>query len=77
MTAATIAVADDLLADGTVTVAGATREFGVGRTRLYDLMQAGTLPYSRAIGRRLIPRAALKRLIAAGMVGAETAAGGK
>jgi hypothetical protein len=64
-------VVDDLLAEGTVTVGGATREFGIGRTRLYDLMGSGELPYSQFGGRRLLPRVALRRLIAAGLVGAD------
>jgi excisionase family DNA binding protein len=63
--------AEELLADGAVTVAGATREFGIGRTRLYELMGDGTLPYSQVGTRRLIPRVALRRLLAANLHGVE------
>jgi excisionase family DNA binding protein len=59
----------DLLAEGAVTVKGAVREFGIGRSRLYEMMGRGELPYSQVGTRRLIPRVALRQLIAAGMVG--------
>jgi len=53
-------------------VSGATREYGIGRTRLYELMSSGKLPDSQAAGgRRLIPRIALRRLLAAGLVGVD------
>lgn len=55
----------DLFADGAVTVEGATKEFGITRTTLYALMKSGELPYSMPRGRRLIPRAALRALLAA------------
>ena len=61
--------ADELLAEGALTVSAAVAHFGIGRTRLYELMTAGDLPYSQVGGRRLIPRVALRRLIAANMVG--------
>ena len=60
---------EELLSEGTVTVAGATREFGLGRTRLYQWMGNGQLPYSQVGAKRLIPRVAIRRLIAAGLVG--------
>jgi hypothetical protein len=65
------ATADDLLSAGAVTIQGATREFGIGRSTLYELMNAGKLSYSTATGRRLIPRNAIKQLLADGMVGAD------
>ena len=61
--------ADELLAEGAVTVEGATREYGLGRTRLYEWMSRGELPYSQVGAKRLIPRVALRRLIAANLVG--------
>lgn len=61
---------DELLAEGSVTVEGATREFGLGRTRLYEFMGRGELPYSQIGAKRLIPRVALRRLIAANLVSA-------
>jgi hypothetical protein len=70
-TGAAVAPAEELLIDGSVTVAGATEEFGIGRTKLYELMGNGALPYSESTGRRLIPRRAIRRLLAAGMIGVE------
>lgn len=67
--------ASELLADGSVTVAGAKREFGLGRTRLYEWMGRGELPYSQVGAMRLIPRVALQRLIAAGLVGVDAGKG--
>lgn len=72
MTTAT--VIDELLAEGAVTVSQATTEFGLGRSRLYEWMQSGQIPYSQVGAKRLIPRRALKRLLAAGMVGVDMAA---
>jgi hypothetical protein len=63
----TLEEAEKLLVEGTVTVSGAVREFSIGRTALYQLMNAGELPYSDKTGRRLIPRLALRRLLASGM----------
>lgn len=60
---------DELMAEGSVTVEGATREFGLGRTRLYEFMGRGELPYSQVGAKRLIPRVALRRLIAASLIG--------
>jgi predicted DNA-binding transcriptional regulator AlpA len=71
MSTITAEQAEELLADGAVTVSGAVKEFGIGRTRLYELMSRGELPYSSKTGRRLIPRLALRRLIAGGMVGTD------
>lgn len=61
----------DIMAKGTVTVAGATREYGIGRSRLYDLMMDGKLAYSQLGSRRLIPRVAIENLIAAQLIGVE------
>jgi excisionase family DNA binding protein len=61
--------AAELLKDGAVTVAGATKEFGIGRTVLYELMNAGKLPWTQSGTRRLIPRVALRRHLATGMKG--------
>jgi hypothetical protein len=62
----------DLLVRGTVTVPGAVREFGISRSRLYELMTSGQLVYSQPLGsrRRLIPRLCLERIIRAGLIGA-------
>ena len=61
----------DLMADGTVTVQGAIREFGMSRSRLYEWMGDGRLPYTMTSGRRLIPRLAIKRLLANGLIGTD------
>lgn len=53
----------DLYADGTVTISGAVREFGIGRTILYVLMREGKIPFAKPRGRRLIPRAALRAYV--------------
>lgn len=60
---------ESLLKDGTLTVAGVVKEFGLSRSVVYELMQSGRLPYCQPHGRRLIPRAALRRLLAETMVG--------
>jgi excisionase family DNA binding protein len=73
----TATVHDDLLTAGTVTVNGAVAEFQISKSRLYELMQRGELTYSQFGGRRLIPRIALRRLIAAGMVGVKAEDGAK
>lgn len=64
------ATKDDLFADGALTIDGIKKEFGIGRTAVYELMNAGKLPYSAATGRRLVPRRALKQLLANELVGA-------
>jgi excisionase family DNA binding protein len=60
------------MSKGTVTVSVAIREYGIGRSKLYELMTDGALPYSQFGGRRLIPRRALEKLIEARMVRSET-----
>lgn len=64
------APATDLLSRGTLTIKRAIDEFGLSRSRIYVLMQCGSLPYSQIGSRRLIPRVALERLIAANLIGA-------
>ena len=64
----TAEVVDNLLRDGAVTIAAAVSESGIGRSRLYAMMGSGELPYSQVGGRRLIPRVALRRVLAAGLV---------
>jgi hypothetical protein len=64
----------DLFSEGSVTVKQLGVEFGIGRTTAYELMNAGKLPYSTATGRRLIPRVAVRRLLAGGLVGGRQAA---
>jgi excisionase family DNA binding protein len=63
------AAREELLRDGTVTVAGAVREYQVSRSVLYEWMGDGRLVYCQAGRKRLIPRRALARLMAANLVG--------
>lgn len=67
--ATTNCTADELMRDGTVTVAGAKDEYGLSRSRLYQLMTTGCLPYSQIGAKRYMPRRAIIRLLEAGMVG--------
>jgi excisionase family DNA binding protein len=62
-------VAVELLAQGAVTTAGLRTEYGISRSRAYELMNARQLPYTMCGRKRLIPRLAVVRLLAATMVG--------
>jgi excisionase family DNA binding protein len=66
-------VTSDLFAEGSVRPNAATKEFGVGKTQLYDWMQAGILPFAKIGRMRLIPRAALKKLLREHLVGGAAA----
>lgn len=70
---ATPVLAANLFDEGAVTIAGLKQEFGIGRNKAYELMNAGQLPWSRPYGRRLIPRAAVKKLLAEGLVAVDAA----
>jgi excisionase family DNA binding protein len=59
----------DMFEAGSVTIAGLKTEYGIGRTTAYELMTKGLLPYTQLGTRRLIPRAAVNALLAAGLVG--------
>lgn len=63
----------DLFAEGSVTVAGLDEEFGIKRSTAYELMNAGRLPWTNVYGRRLIPRIAVRKLLASGLVGDQQA----
>ena len=56
---------EDLAKDGALTVEEAARFLGLGRTALYALLQAGAIPSAKIGGRRVIPRLALVRHLAA------------
>ena len=60
--------AEAILEEGAVTVAEAVAWSGVGRTRLYGEMAAGNLPFVQKGTRRLIPRKALRKLLAESLV---------
>ena len=64
--------ADALLEDGALTISEAVAWSGVGRTRLYMEMAEGKLPFVQKGARRLIPRRALRNLLAADLVSSGT-----
>ena len=65
----------ELATDGGVSVAEAARFLGVSRSLVYEYMGAGRLAYGKLGTRRIVPRAALVRLLADGLVGGEGAIG--
>jgi excisionase family DNA binding protein len=58
----------ELLEDGAMTVNDAVEWSGIRRTRLYQAMADGRLPSVKEGRRRLIPRVALRRLLAENLV---------
>jgi excisionase family DNA binding protein len=54
----------ELVKDGAMTLAEATRFSGIGRTQLYDLMGKNVLRFLRCGNRRLIPREELRKYLA-------------
>ena len=58
---------EELVRDGAFGVAEAQRFSGLGRTKLYELMEQGRLPFSKVGTRRLIPKNALVRILAEGL----------
>lgn len=58
---------EDLFSEGTLTLAGVEEEFGLKKGVLYDMMNAGELPWAAPRGQRLIPRKAIKKLILASL----------
>ncbi len=59
-----------LVEDGACSLREAVRLSGVGRSVLYEMMRTGDLPYVKLGARRLIPRRALRDLLAEHLVGA-------
>lgn len=59
----------DLLADGVVSIRDAVAFAGLSRAELYRRMGAGELAHVIQGRRRLIPRRALVRMLAAGLRG--------
>ena len=62
--------AQDMVEGGALNLREATAFSGLPRSNLYALMTSGKLPYTKVGKRRLIPRNALKQILAAGLVGA-------
>lgn len=60
--------AADLYTEGSVTVAGATAEYGIPKDKLVALMEEGRLPYSQLARTRYIPRVALRLLMARNLI---------
>ncbi|VTR94061.1 excisionase family dna binding domain-containing protein : : HTH_17 [Gemmata massiliana] len=58
----------ELVADGALTIAEASKFCGLTRTELYRRMGNGELPYVKLGKRRLIGRNALRSLLATGTV---------
>ena len=62
--------AEDLCAEGALTVKEAVAFSGLARTAIYARIEDGSLPSLRLGRRRLIPKRALVRLLAKGLCGA-------
>ena len=67
---------EGLVSEGAVTVSDAVNWSGVGRTRLYLEMAEGNLPFVQKGKRRLIPRKALRRLLAQDLINGKSDAPG-
>ena len=53
--------------DGAVTLDRACEFLGIKRTSIYRLMNTGQLAWAKVAGRRVVPVAALRRLLADGL----------
>jgi len=63
----------ELLADGCITVLEAAKFSGLGKSTLYELMDAGRLAYVRVGRARRIPKRELVRFLAGQLVPRRTA----
>jgi hypothetical protein len=61
---------------GAVDLRGLAVEYGISRSRAFELMRAGKLAYTRNGTKRLVPRRAIEELLAAGLVIESTRPGG-
>ena len=61
-------IAEELMAEGLMTIEEAVAFSGLSRSTLYTLMNEGKLPYVKVASARRIPRVALKRTLAAGLI---------
>jgi excisionase family DNA binding protein len=57
--------ADELAADGAMSVEAAAEFLSVSRAKAYALCYSGELPSLKIDGRRVVPRVAAKRFLAA------------
>jgi len=58
----------ELVAEGLFTVREAEEFSGLRKSKLYDLMQSGDLPYAKCGGARRIPKRALQEYMAKNLV---------
>jgi len=65
--------AEDILADGLMSVRDAAKFSGLGKTTLYGLMDSGRLAYVRVGRARRIPKRELMRFLAGQLVPRRTA----
>jgi excisionase family DNA binding protein len=68
-TTTTAADADDVLDEGCVSVTGMMKEFAIGRSRIYELIAENRLQIIKLGRKTLIPRRAIKRMLAAQLHG--------
>ena len=61
-------IVSDVLEEGAMTIIEAVKWSGIGRTRLYMEMAEGKLLFVQQGARRLIPRKALRGLLAENLV---------
>jgi excisionase family DNA binding protein len=64
----------ELLRDGALGLPEASAFTGLGRSKLYELMDSGRLAYVKEGTRRLIPKRALQELLASCLIGGPAAA---
>ena len=60
---------DDLFDEGTMQIKDAVAWSGIGRSRLYEAMSKGDLPFVKVGERRLIPKRGLKAYLAGRLEG--------
>ena len=58
----------EMVSEGLLTVREAEDFSGLRKSKLYDLMQSGELPYAKCGGARRIPRRALQEYMAKNLV---------
>lgn len=61
--------ADEVVADGLLSVREAARFLGISRSTLYELMESGRLQYVKLGRARRVPRRALVALAAGNLLG--------
>ena len=59
---------EELLGEGARSISDSVAWSGIGRTKLYVAMAEGRLPFVQQGNRRLIPRTALRQLLAENLI---------